>query len=42
MTELIFAPSALFDIDDIWDYTLREWGEEQAERYVGQIQATAR
>ncbi len=26
------------DLDDIWDYTATRWDEEQAERYLRQIQ----
>jgi len=42
MTKLVFGPSALADIDDIWDYTVEKWGEDQAERYVDQIQAVSK
>ena len=29
-----FTRQALADLDNIWDYTLREWGETQAEAYT--------
>jgi toxin ParE1/3/4 len=29
-----FTRHALADLDSIWDYTLREWGEAQAETYT--------
>ncbi len=34
-----YAPAALADLDDIWTYTLRTWGEAQAKRYVREIAA---
>lgn len=37
MTAVAFSPAARGDLDDIWDYTIRNWGEEQAERYVRAI-----
>lgn len=35
-----FTEKARADLDDILDYTLSEYGLEQAERYVTQLQAT--
>ena len=34
MATLKFTRQALADLDDIRDYTLREWGEQQARTYV--------
>lgn len=31
---------AVVDLDGIWDYTLREWSEEQAVKYYNQIYKT--
>lgn len=28
------SPAARNDLNDIWNYTLRQWGASQAERYV--------
>ena len=28
------SPAARADIEEIWDYTVRHWGEAQAERYT--------
>ncbi len=33
------SPRARADLGAIWDYTAERWGQEQAERYVRQIQA---
>lgn len=45
MRQVVFSPKAKSDLSDIWDYTLVEWGIEQAEKYVrelwGAIQAQA-
>lgn len=35
---VLFTPRARRDIDDIWDYSVARWGDEQAERYVRAIQ----
>lgn len=34
MKDVILTPLAQADINDIWDYTLSEWGERQAITYV--------
>ncbi|SES13034.1 type II toxin-antitoxin system RelE/ParE family toxin [Corynebacterium cystitidis] len=34
MRNLRFAPAARVDVDDIWDYTVKKWGESQAVKYV--------
>jgi toxin ParE1/3/4 len=35
MTEgYLLSPTALADLGEIWDYTARNWGEIQADRYV--------
>lgn len=34
MTGYVLSPAARADLDDIWNYTARHWGEEQAERYL--------
>lgn len=34
MTGYFLSPAAKADIEQIWDYTVERWGEEQAERYV--------
>lgn len=34
-----FRPAARDDLEDIWDYTLREWGVEQALSYTDELEA---
>jgi len=34
MNQVILSPKAKSDLSDIWDYTLAEWGIDQAEKYV--------
>lgn len=34
----VLTPSAQADLEQIWDYTCVHWGEDQAERYVRDIQ----
>jgi len=34
MAEFKFYPPAVSRIDQIYDYTFDQWGEEQAEKYV--------
>jgi len=33
MAKLKFTKSAVNDLSDIWDYTLNNWSEKQAEKY---------
>ncbi len=37
MTQFILSPAAKNDLDGIWNYTVKEWGEAQAERYMRDI-----
>jgi toxin ParE1/3/4 len=39
MASLHFSAAALVDLEEIDDYTFREWGEEQAVRYLAQLSA---
>ena len=39
MTGYRFAPAARHDLIEIWLYTADRWGVDQADRYVGQIEA---
>jgi toxin ParE1/3/4 len=39
MSGFILSPQAQRDLDDIWNYTLTQWGLEQATLYIRQIQA---
>jgi toxin ParE1/3/4 len=42
MTEgYLLSPAALADLREIWDYTARNRGEDQADRYVLAIRASA-
>lgn len=34
----VFSPKAQDDLGAIWNYTVRRWGEDQAERYIRDIQ----
>ena len=42
MAEFSLRPKALTDLDEIWDYTVETWGEEQAERYLRSINESFR
>ena len=35
----VISPRAQKDIDDIWDYTVERWGEQQADAYVRLLEA---
>lgn len=37
----IVSPRARADIEDIWSYTVGQWGERQAEIYLRLLQAAA-
>lgn len=37
MTDLLFTPAAIGDLDRIWDYTARSWSPDQADAYVDEI-----
>ena len=37
MAGYALSPAARADIEEIWHYTLRHWGEAQAERYTRNI-----
>lgn len=37
MTRVTYSPKAEADLEDIWRYTYREWGADQADRYTGDI-----
>ena len=37
MAGYALSPAARADIEEIWDYTVRHWGEAQAERYTRNI-----
>jgi len=39
MTHFILSPAAKNDLDKIWNYTIKKWGEAQAERYIRDIKA---
>jgi toxin ParE1/3/4 len=34
MSRVVLSPKAKSDLSEIWDYTLAEWGVDQAEKYV--------
>ena len=40
MSDLVLSPRAKLDLSEIWDYTLLEWGADQAEKYVRELWAT--
>lgn len=33
----VLSPKAQDDLNQIWDYTLKRWGADQAERYIRDI-----
>lgn len=37
MADYVFAPAAYIDLEEIDDYTLQTWGEEQRVRYVSAL-----
>ena len=37
MAGYALSPAARADVEQIWDYTVRNWGEAQAERYTRDI-----
>ncbi len=37
MNQVILSPRAKLDLGEIWDYTLSQWGIEQAEKYVREL-----
>ena len=39
MTRYVLSPRAQADLDEIWNYSAADWGDDQAESYVRQIQA---
>jgi toxin ParE1/3/4 len=38
VTHFVLSPHAHTDLDEIWDYTVKHWGVEQAELYVRQLE----
>lgn len=38
MAKVILRQEAIDDLTDIWDYTIREWSENQADTYYETIQ----
>lgn len=34
MTRYLLSPAAQADLSEIWDYSARNWGVEQADRYI--------
>ena len=40
MKSFVLSPAAEIDLDEIWDYSIENWGERQAERYIRMIQDT--
>lgn len=38
MLELVITPSAESDLIGIWMYTCEEWGAEQADKYLDQLE----
>lgn len=40
MKRFVVSPAAELDLDDIWDYSVENWGARQAERYIRLIQDT--
>ena len=40
MAKIQFTKLALDDLIDIWDYTVKEWSENQAEKYYNLILAS--
>lgn len=34
MADFVLRPKAVADLESIWEYTVKTWGEEQAETYL--------
>lgn len=39
MTGYLLSPAAQADLGEIWDYSARNWGAEQADRYIRAIRS---
>lgn len=39
MTGCLYTPAAQADLDDIWEYTVENWGVAQAKQYLREIAA---
>ncbi len=37
MIRIVLTPRAVADLNEIWDYTIERWSDDQAERYVRNI-----
>ncbi len=37
MAKVIFRQEAIVDLNDIWDYTLEKWSENQADKYYATL-----
>jgi toxin ParE1/3/4 len=33
MANVVLRQKAIDDLNDIWDYTIKEWSEKQADKY---------
>lgn len=42
MGRYVLSPSAQEDLDDIWDFSVEQWGDDRAERYVRALWAGIR
>jgi toxin ParE1/3/4 len=38
VSQYALSPRAKADIEDIWDYTEERWGEDQAKRYIRELE----
>ncbi len=38
MSRHVLSPAAQLDLEQIWDYTCDRWGDDQAEKYVREIE----
>ena len=39
MSDYVLSPEAISDLQNIYDFTVGEWGEAQAEKYLNEIYA---
>ena len=37
MSDYVLSPEAILDLQNIYDFTVEEWGEAQAEKYLNEI-----
>ena len=39
MVKVIFRQKAIYDLNSIWNYTLEQWSENQADKYYALLKS---